>query len=53
VAAYNQLRNQLALSHFRRSYAQCSPDERAALNMIYPQRISETPPAEDASSPSI
>jgi biopolymer transport protein ExbD len=53
VAAYNQLRNELALSHFRRSYAQCSPDERAALNMIYPQRISETPPAEDASSPSI
>ena len=47
VAAYSQLRNQLALQHFRRSYARCSPDERAAINMVYPQRISEAAPGED------
>jgi biopolymer transport protein ExbD len=44
VAAYNRLRNQLAQQHFGHSYAQCSADEREAINMVYPQRISEQQP---------
>ena len=47
VAAYNGLRNELALQRLGHGYAQCSPDERAALNMVYPQRISEAPPGEN------
>ncbi len=44
VAAYGRLRNQLALQHFGHSYAECSPDEREAVNIVYPQRISEAAP---------
>ena len=41
VAAYGKLRNQLAMRRFHRPYAQCSPEERNAISMVYPQRISE------------
>lgn len=47
VAAYNNLRNQLAKSRFGHSYAQCSAEERDAVNMVYPQRISEAAPEEN------
>ena len=47
VAAYNNLRNQLAQSRFGHSYAQCSAEERDAVNMVYPQRISEAAPEEN------
>ena len=47
VAAYNNLRNQLAQSRFGHSYAQCSAEERDAVNMVYPQRISEAVPEEN------
>lgn len=45
VAAYASLRNQLALRQFHRSYARCTAEQREAINMVYPQRISEDMPA--------
>ena len=44
VAGYTQLRNQLARKHFHRPYTRCSAAERDAINMVYPQRISEDKP---------
>lgn len=41
VAAYRQLRNELALKQFKRPYAKCTQYERDAIGMVYPQRISE------------
>ncbi len=41
VRAYARLRNQLAKKQFGRPYAQCSQEEREAIGMVYPQRISE------------
>lgn len=51
VAAYRQLRNELALKQFGRPLAKCSQQEREAIGMVYPQRISEevpTPPTEES-----
>lgn len=47
VKGYNNLRNQLAQRRFRHSYAQCSNEERNAIALVYPQRISELPPTEE------
>ena len=44
VTGYTQLRNQLARKHFHRPYTRCSAAERDAINMVYPQRISEDKP---------
>lgn len=44
VAAYNELRNELANSKFGKNYAECSEDERKAINDYYPQKISEAEP---------
>ncbi|MBP5338657.1 MAG: biopolymer transporter ExbD [Prevotella sp.] len=41
VAGYNQLRDALAQSRFGHAYAQCNAEERDAVAMVYPQRISE------------
>ena len=41
VAAYNNLRNELAQRHFGHPYAECSQEQREAVAMVYPQRISE------------
>ncbi len=41
VAAYNQLRDKLAVARFGRPYTQCSNKEKEALTKHYPQRISE------------
>ena len=41
VAGYSGLRNELALSKFHRSYTQCNAEQRDAIAMVYPQRISE------------
>jgi len=46
VAGYNHLRNELAQSRFGHSYAQCNAEEHDAINMVYPQRISEQQPKE-------
>ena len=43
VAAYNTLRQRYALNHYGKNYAQCSSEERSAINEYYPLRISESP----------
>lgn len=43
-AAYNELRDELAKTKFRKAYADCSEDEQDAIKKIYPQRISEAEP---------
>ncbi len=50
VAGYNHLRNGLAKSRFHHSYAQCSTEEHDAINIVYPQRISEQPPIDHATT---
>lgn len=47
VAAYMRLRNQKAQQRFNRCYAQCTPEQRRSIDMIYPQRISESQPTEE------
>ena len=44
VAAYNELRNELASTQFGKSFADCSEDEKAAIIDYYPQKISEAEP---------
>jgi len=44
VRGYGHLRDQLARSCFHHSYARCSQEERDAIALVYPQRISETLP---------
>lgn len=44
VAAYNELRNELAQSQFGKSFDECSEDEKKAITDYYPQKISEAEP---------
>ncbi|MEJ8762174.1 biopolymer transporter ExbD [Phocaeicola sp. HCN-40430] len=44
VAAYNELRNELAQSKFGKSLADCSEAEKDAITQYYPQKISEAEP---------
>lgn len=44
VAAYNQLRDELARKRFGHSLKECSAAEREAVAKYYPQRISEAEP---------
>ena len=44
VAAYNELRNELAEEKFGKTYAECSEDEQKAIRDFYPQKISEAEP---------
>ncbi len=39
--AYAQLRNELARERFKKPLVDCSIEEREAIGMVYPQRISE------------
>ena len=41
VQGYNNLRNQLAMRRFGRPLNGCSAEQRDAIGMVYPQRISE------------
>lgn len=41
VAAYSHLRDSLARRLFDRGYKECTQEQREALTMVYPQRISE------------
>ena len=41
VAGYNHLRDELAKEKFHHPYAKCNAEERDAIAMVYPQRISE------------
>ena len=42
VAAYNQLRDNLAMTRFHRHYNECPEEIRKSLRECYPQRVSET-----------
>ena len=44
VAAYNELRNELAQEKWQKNYADLSEDQQSAIREIYPQRISEAEP---------
>jgi biopolymer transport protein ExbD len=44
VAAYNELRNELAQKKFGKEYSKLTPEQQEAINKIYPQRISEAEP---------
>lgn len=41
VAAYGHLRNEAAINNFGRPFAECTQEQRDAIVMVYPQRISE------------
>jgi biopolymer transport protein ExbD len=41
VEGYNNLRNQLAVLRFGHPFPACNAEQRDAINMVYPQRISE------------
>ncbi len=44
VAAYNELRDELAQEKWQKNYAELSEDQQSAIREIYPQRISEAEP---------
>ena len=44
VAAYNELRDELAIAQFGRPYARLSEDDQVAIRTYYPQKISEAEP---------
>ena len=44
VAAYNELRDELAENKFGKKYVDLGEDEQAAIREIYPQKISEAEP---------
>ena len=44
VAAYNELRDDLAIAKFGHPYIRCSEDEQVAIRTYYPQKISEAEP---------
>ena len=44
VAAYNELRDELANQKFGQNYAECDDDQQKAIRDFYPQRISEAEP---------
>ena len=47
VRGYALLRDRLARQRFGHGLAACSQEEREALAIVYPQRLSETMPADD------
>lgn len=44
VAAYNELRNELAKAKFAKAYDDLDADQQKAIQKIYPQKISEAEP---------
>lgn len=44
IAAYNELREELAKSKFGVSYAELDDDRKTAIQYVYPQKISEAEP---------
>ena len=44
VAAYNELRNDLAKSKFGKNYEDLDESQQKAIQKIYPQKISEAEP---------
>lgn len=44
VAAYNELREELAMKEFHHKYEVCTDAEKEAIKKVYPQKISEAEP---------
>ena len=44
VAAYNELRNEIAKEKWQQNYADLNSDQKKAIREIYPQKISEAEP---------
>ena len=44
VAAYNELRDELAQEKWQKNYVDLNDDQQKAIRDIYPQRISEAEP---------
>lgn len=44
VAAYNELRNRLAMERFGHLYEDLEEDQQKAIQKVYPQKISEAEP---------
>ncbi len=44
VAAYNELRNELAQSQWHKNYDELDPEQQDAVRQVYPQKISEAEP---------
>ncbi|MDD2198019.1 MAG: biopolymer transporter ExbD, partial [Bacteroidales bacterium] len=44
VAAYNELRDELATTKFGKQYSNLQENQQKAIQQIYPQRISEAEP---------
>ncbi len=44
VAAYNELRDELAKRQFGKSYVECNSEQKDAIAQYYPQKISEAEP---------
>lgn len=44
VAAYNELRNEFAKERFGKSFAELTEEQQAAVQEVYPQKISEAEP---------
>lgn len=44
VAAYNELRNELAQEKFQKEYSELDEERQSAIREVYPQRISEAEP---------
>ena len=44
VAAYNELRNELAKAQFGKEFSECSEEQKDAIMEYYPQKISEAEP---------
>jgi biopolymer transport protein ExbD len=44
VAAYNELRDELAKEKFHVTFSQCTKEEQEAIRKVYPQKISEAEP---------
>ncbi len=45
--AYAQLRNELARERLHKAFAACTQDEKEAIGMVYPQRVSERVKSEE------
>jgi len=44
VAAYNELRDELAQEKWQKNYAELNEDQQKAIREIFPQKISEAEP---------
>ena len=44
VAAYNELRNELAYKHFNKPFDELDNQKQKVIKMVFPNHISEIPP---------